>query len=108
MDERYLVAKLAGRGLVVFSSCSHAGIINVLHDVRTVFGDTKIHCVFGGLHLVGTLESIIPDTVSALKEFAPTMIVPAHCTGFRAQNALLNAFGAQVVQPSAVGNRYTL
>lgn len=107
MDERYLVAHVRGKGLVIFSSCSHAGIINVLSNVRTVFGTTPIFCVFGGLHLVGSLEAIIPDTVQAMKEFSPTHVVPAHCSGFRATNALINAFGEQVVQPSAVGNRYT-
>lgn len=107
LDERYLVAHVRNRGLIVFSSCSHAGIINVLHDIRTVFGTTPIYCVFGGLHLVGALEAIIPDTVEAMKEFAPSKIAPAHCSGWRAQNALINAFGEDIVQPSAVGNRYT-
>jgi 7,8-dihydropterin-6-yl-methyl-4-(beta-D-ribofuranosyl)aminobenzene 5'-phosphate synthase len=107
MDERYLVANVRDKGLVVFSSCSHAGVINVLENVRTVFGAVPIFCVFGGLHLVGSLEAIIPDTVAALKTFNPTHVVPAHCSGFRATNALINGFGMDAVQPSAVGNKYT-
>ncbi len=35
MDERYLAVNIAGRGLVVFSACSHAGIINVVQDAAT-------------------------------------------------------------------------
>ncbi|HEY9868726.1 MAG TPA: MBL fold metallo-hydrolase [Candidatus Obscuribacterales bacterium] len=107
MDERYLAANLEQKGLVVFSSCSHAGIINVLHHARATFPEVPIYGVFGGLHLVGALEKIIPDTVEHLRMFQPTQIVPAHCTGWRAQNALINAFGEKVVIPSAVGSRYT-
>ena len=38
MDERYLAVHVKGRGPVVFSACSHAGIINVMHDVAAVAG----------------------------------------------------------------------
>jgi 7,8-dihydropterin-6-yl-methyl-4-(beta-D-ribofuranosyl)aminobenzene 5'-phosphate synthase len=107
MDERYLAANLRGRGLIAFSSCSHAGVVNVLLDVRRTFPDIPIYGVFGGLHLVGTLEKIIPDTVENLKQFDLKQIIPAHCTGFRAQHALLSTFGEALVVPSAVGSRYS-
>jgi len=107
MDERYLVANIRGKGLIVFSSCSHAGVVNVLIDVRRTIPGVPIHCVFGGLHLVGSLEAIIPDTVEHLRRFNLKQIVPAHCSGFRAQHALLSAFGETVVVPSAVGSRYS-
>jgi len=107
MDERYLAANLHGRGLIVFSMCSHAGIINVLLDLRRRFPNLPIYCAFGGLHLVGTLEKIIPDTVENLKQFDLKQMVPAHCTGFRAVHALLSAFGEALIVPSAVGSRYS-
>ena len=34
MDERFLAVHVRGKGLVVFSACSHAGIVNVLHHAR--------------------------------------------------------------------------
>ena len=41
-------------GLVIFSACSHAGIINVLKDARHEFGhEVPIYGVIGGLHLSG-------------------------------------------------------
>lgn len=107
LDERYLACEIRDRGMIVFSSCSHAGIVNVLYDLRARFPDKPVYGVFGGLHLVGTLEKIIPETVENIKSFNPAHIMPAHCTGFRAHNALLNAFGEKIVIPSAVGNRYT-
>lgn len=107
MDERYLAANLADKGMIVFSSCSHAGIINVLHHLRDTFSELPIYAIFGGLHLVGTLEKIIPETIENIKMFQPQQIIPAHCTGWRAQNALINAFGEKIVVPCAVGSRYT-
>lgn len=107
MDERYLAADLRDKGLILFSACSHAGIVNVLHAARASFPDRPIYAVFGGLHLVGALEKIIPDTVENLKTFQPAQIVPAHCSGWRAVFALIEAFGENVVIPSAVGSRYT-
>ncbi|HEY9678351.1 MAG TPA: MBL fold metallo-hydrolase [Drouetiella sp.] len=106
MDERYLAVNIKDKGLLLFSSCSHAGIINVLESARNLF-DEPIFGVFGGLHLVGSLEKIIPDTVENLKRFGLKQIVPAHCTGFRALYALLHEFGEEIVVPSMVGSRFT-
>ena len=106
LDERMLVAKVRGLGLIVFSSCSHAGIVNVCTHVRSVFADTPIHTVMGGLHLGGVMERNIPDTVDGLKLFNIAHLITGHCTGWRALHALANAFGDAVSQ-SAVGTTYT-
>ena len=106
MDERMLVAHVRDLGLIVFSACSHAGIVNVCTHVRALFPDIPIHCVMGGLHLGGVMERIIPQTVEGLRPFAIRNIITAHCTGWRALHALANAFGDAVSQ-SAVGTRYT-
>jgi 7,8-dihydropterin-6-yl-methyl-4-(beta-D-ribofuranosyl)aminobenzene 5'-phosphate synthase len=101
-----LVAHVRGLGLVVFSACSHAGIVNVCTEVRRLFPDPPIHCVMGGLHLGGVMEAIIPQTVEALRPFEIGHIICGHCTGWRALHALANAFGDKVSQ-SAVGTTYT-
>ncbi|HEY1259213.1 MAG TPA: MBL fold metallo-hydrolase [Stellaceae bacterium] len=106
MDERMLVAHVRGLGLVVFSACSHAGIVNVCTEVRRLFSDLPIHCVMGGLHLGGVMEAIIPQTVEALRPFEIAHLICGHCTGWRALHALANAFGERVSQ-SAVGTTYT-
>ena len=105
MDERMLVAHVRDLGLIVFSACSHAGIVNVCTEVRGLFPDLPIHCVMGGLHLGGVMERLIPDTVEALRPFAIPHIITGHCTGWRALHALANAFGDAVSQ-SAVGTTY--
>ena len=37
MDERFLAVHVQGKGLVVFSACSHAGVVNVLRAARARF-----------------------------------------------------------------------
>jgi 7,8-dihydropterin-6-yl-methyl-4-(beta-D-ribofuranosyl)aminobenzene 5'-phosphate synthase len=105
IDERWLAVRAAGKGLIIFSACSHAGIVNVLEHARGLFPDQPIHAVFGGLHLSGANEEIIPQTVEAMKKFEPAMIAAGHCTGWRALTALGNAFG-NAMAPMAVGKRY--
>jgi 7,8-dihydropterin-6-yl-methyl-4-(beta-D-ribofuranosyl)aminobenzene 5'-phosphate synthase len=106
LDERMLVAQVTGLGLIVFSSCSHAGIVNVCTHVKGLFPDTPIYAVMGGLHLGGVMERIIPDTVEGLRPFNISHIITGHCTGWRALHALADAFGDGVSQ-SAVGTSYT-
>jgi 7,8-dihydropterin-6-yl-methyl-4-(beta-D-ribofuranosyl)aminobenzene 5'-phosphate synthase len=105
MDERMLVAHVRDLGLVVFSACSHAGIVNVCTEVRRLFPDLPIHAVMGGLHLGGVMERIIPETVEGLRPFDIGHIISGHCTGWRALHALADAYGERVSQ-SAVGTSY--
>ena len=108
MDERYLAVHVRGKGLIVFSACSHAGIVNVLLHARATFPEIPLYGVLGGLHLAGAaMEQRIPETIAQLEPFQLQQIMPAHCTGWRALHALLNEFGESVVTPSAVGSRYT-
>lgn len=106
MDERYLAVHVKHKGIVVFSACSHAGVVNVLEDAKSHFDDVGLHCVMGGFHLSGAaIEPIIPDTVARMADFDLDIIVPAHCTWFRAVTALVNKFEDRVL-PSAVGRLY--
>ena len=108
MDERYIAVHVRNKGLIVFSACSHAGVVNVMTHARETFSHLPLYGVFGGLHLSGAaMERLIPDTIAHLKPFGLQQIMPAHCTGWRALYALLQAFGEAVVTPSAVGSRFT-
>ncbi len=107
MEERYVAAHVKGRGIAVFTACSHAGVINVLKDAHNVFGDVPLYAVMGGFHLSGAdVEKIIPDTVRDMQGFNLKRIVPCHCTGWRAVRALTNALGEDVIVPSAVGRQF--
>jgi 7,8-dihydropterin-6-yl-methyl-4-(beta-D-ribofuranosyl)aminobenzene 5'-phosphate synthase len=108
IDERFLAVRVRDKGLVVFSGCSHAGIVNVLHHAQASFPGVPLHAVVGGLHLSGPSEAIIPETVRDLGRFGLGHIIAGHCTGWRALNALQNAFGDKVVAPLAVGKLFNI
>jgi 7,8-dihydropterin-6-yl-methyl-4-(beta-D-ribofuranosyl)aminobenzene 5'-phosphate synthase len=105
MDERFVSVHVKDRGQFVFSACSHAGIVNVLTHARETFSSVPLYGAMGGLHLSGSTEPIIPDTVGDLKRFGLGFLAPGHCTGWRAMSVLAREFGDELV-PSAVGKRY--
>ena len=56
------------------------------------------------LHFV---SAIIEDTVKCFKEFNPQLIVPGHCTGWRACDRFVRELDGHVV-PMAVGMSFKL
>ncbi|KAG0335060.1 hypothetical protein BG004_000156 [Podila humilis] len=109
MDERYMVANVKGKGLVVLTGCSHAGVINVCQDVERVFAQgeekkeekreaSKIFFVLGGFHLAGgSVEVRIKETVRDMAIINPKYMAPGHCSGWRAKSALEQEMPGQVV-----------
>lgn len=77
-DERYVACKIRGRGVVVFSACSHAGIVNVCQDAMKK-SDAGLSAVIGGFHLAGSsVEGRISKTVEDLKKIGPDVILAGH------------------------------
>jgi transposase len=72
-----------------------------------VLPERTLFAAVGGFHLSGENEMIIPETVRDLAGFDLPLLVPAHCTGWRAVAELERAFGERVV-PAAVGKLFTL
>lgn len=107
-DERFMAVHVRGKGIAIFTGCSHAGLLNICSHAREVFPDVPLYAVVGGLHLVFPNEDIIQETIAGLREFGLKVIIPGHCTGWRAVHALVEAFGEEVVDPLAVGSRQTL
>ena len=110
MDERFVAAVVGGRGVSVFSACSHAGIVNACLAARDAVPDEPVDLVLGGYHLAGAaMEERIAATVGDLDELvAPRLVAPAHCTGWRAKAALAARFSPGRYAPSVVGTRYRL
>lgn len=107
LDERFVAVNVRGKGIIVFTACSHAGVVNVLRHARKVFDPIPIYGVMGGFHLSGNYcESIIPETVADMQDFDLRVLVPGHCTGWRATHKLVETFGEAKVTPSAVGRRH--
>lgn len=110
MDERFVAACVAGRGVTVFSACSHGGIVNACLEAKKRFPDTPIDVVLGGYHLAGkAMEPRIEPTVRDLKtRINPSLVAPGHCTGWRAKAKLADTFAPGRYAPSVVGTLYRL
>jgi len=110
LDERFLAARVRGRGVSVLSSCSHAGVVNAALGARSAFEDEPIDVILGGYHLAGAgMEPRIEPTVHDLAHrIKPRVVAPAHCTGWRAKAALAHAFAPGSYGPSVVGSLYAL
>ena len=108
LDDQALVVRLGDRGLVILSGCGHAGIVNTVRYARRLTGNDEVAAIVGGFHLSGPMfERIIEPTVDALAELSPSLLVPAHCTGWRAVHRLATRFPDAFVM-STVGTRITL
>jgi 7,8-dihydropterin-6-yl-methyl-4-(beta-D-ribofuranosyl)aminobenzene 5'-phosphate synthase len=108
LDDRALVINIKNMGLVIISGCAHAGIINTIRYAQQITGIAKVYAIFGGFHLAGKeFEKRIRATIEELKEINPELIVPSHCTGWRALISIAQGFSNAFVCNS-VGNIYQL
>jgi 7,8-dihydropterin-6-yl-methyl-4-(beta-D-ribofuranosyl)aminobenzene 5'-phosphate synthase len=108
LDDQAMIVHVAGKGLVVLTGCGHAGVVNICRYAQRLTGVDALHAVIGGFHLSGPLfEPIIGDTVDALARLAPEVVVPAHCTGWKATHALAARLPDAFIQTS-VGTTFAL
>jgi 7,8-dihydropterin-6-yl-methyl-4-(beta-D-ribofuranosyl)aminobenzene 5'-phosphate synthase len=88
------------RGLVVISSCGHAGIVNSVRQIQKSTGIEKVHAVVGGWHLAPYPDELIAKTVEAMKQINPDYLIPMHCTGFRTLMAVQREMPEKLIMPS--------
>jgi 7,8-dihydropterin-6-yl-methyl-4-(beta-D-ribofuranosyl)aminobenzene 5'-phosphate synthase len=108
MDERFLAVAVKDKGVIVFTACSHAGVVNVMLHARDCFPTQTLYGVMGGFHLSGESERCIPETVHDLAALGLTLVAPGHCTGWRALNKLVQTLGEETVVPLAVGKIFSI
>ena len=85
IDDRCIIVNVKGKGLVIVSGCSHAGIVNMIQHSIVLTSEKRVEAVIGGLHLSNASDSDIESTTNSIKEINPRMMVPTHCTGWKAQ-----------------------
>jgi 7,8-dihydropterin-6-yl-methyl-4-(beta-D-ribofuranosyl)aminobenzene 5'-phosphate synthase len=108
LDDQALIVRLRDRGLVVLSGCGHAGIVNTVRYARRLTGTDEIAAIIGGFHLSGPMfERVIEPTVDALAGLAPSLVMPAHCTGWKAVHRMASRFPEAFVM-STVGTTLSL
>jgi 7,8-dihydropterin-6-yl-methyl-4-(beta-D-ribofuranosyl)aminobenzene 5'-phosphate synthase len=108
LDDQALIVDVKDKGLLVITGCGHAGVVNICRYARRLTKDRPLYAVMGGFHLNGPLfEPLIPTVLDDLGALAPSVVVPAHCTGWRAQHAMGARFGDAFI-PNTVGTRFEL
>jgi len=73
--------RLGDRGLIVISSCGHAGVINTLKRAQEVSGVEKIYALVGGFHLAPAPDDYLRQVMAELKKFDLDHVLPMHCSG---------------------------
>jgi 7,8-dihydropterin-6-yl-methyl-4-(beta-D-ribofuranosyl)aminobenzene 5'-phosphate synthase len=91
-------------GLVVFTGCSHLGILNMVDAVTKQFEGTPIKAVFGGFHLVSIpIFNTMAGSKAEVEEIGREMlrypiakVFTGHCTGSKAYRVLKGVMGEKL------------
>ena len=87
MDDSALVYKSSG-GLVIITSCSHAGICNIVEYAKKICEDNRIIDIVGGFHLLNPSEEQLQGTLEYMKKLQPNEVHACHCTDLNSKIAL--------------------
>jgi len=98
-------------GMVVFSGCSHHGILNIIDAARAQFPRVPIKAVFGGFHLIGlpfynsmaASSAEVRDIGWRFMEKVDGPVYSGHCTGEKAFGVLAGVMGENL-KPFATGS----
>lgn len=67
------------KGIIVFSSCSHSGINNIVEQAKNITGEDKIIAVVGGFHLK-EVDVYTQEIVQYFKDNKIEKAYMGHCT----------------------------
>jgi 7,8-dihydropterin-6-yl-methyl-4-(beta-D-ribofuranosyl)aminobenzene 5'-phosphate synthase len=92
-------------GLVVFNSCSHAGVENIIDEVNKAFPQQTIKAFVGGFHMMGGRginsscfsESEVKSVAKKLLQSKHTVYYSGHCTGIPSFEWLKEILGENLI-----------
>ena len=76
------------KGLVIFNSCSHGGVINIFNEVKKSFPDKKIFGIIGGFHMYNKSDEEVKNLAEKINETGIDFVCTGHCTGSKAYEIL--------------------
>ena len=79
-------------GLAVICGCAHPGVANIVRHVKESFQES-VRSLIGGFHLKDNADETNFNIIEDLQGLGIRRIVPMHCTGKRAAEAMRVAFG---------------
>ncbi len=100
LDDQALCFRVP-EGVVVVLGCGHAGLVNTLEHVCRLLGESTIHAVIGGTHLLKASPERTAQTLAGLRRFRVQKILLSHCTGHEAQAAFRTAFPGRCDWPAS-------
>lgn len=86
------------RGLVLCSSCCHAGADTVVREVQAAFPGRPIRAIVGGFHLYATPDQEVRALARRLRDTGVAQVLTGHCTGERGFALLREELGEMVEQ----------
>ncbi len=98
-DDEISLALTTEKGLVIISSCSHCGILNIIESCCKSTGIHQVVAYIGGLHLIDNAEAgdNIKGIADVIRSKYPDMkLYAGHCTGNRAKEILSSELGSQL------------
>lgn len=93
------------QGLVVFNSCSHVGMTNILADIYNMLGRDDVYAYVGGLHLYKLTDEELDALCEEIRHTPIKRIFTGHCTGDHAFQILKEKLEDRIEQFSS-GYRY--
>jgi len=69
------------KGLVVFNSCSHAGVDVIIKEAQDAFPGQSVHAMIGGFHMFMDSEDEVCAHAKRIKSAGAKRIITGHCTG---------------------------
>ncbi len=85
-------------GLVIFNSCSHGGVENIINEVQASFPDKNIYGYIGGLHLFNKTDEEVLRVAQVFKDKNIRLIRTGHCTKNHAYKILKEQLGDKIEQ----------
>ncbi|KAL3493768.1 cytochrome P450 [Aspergillus germanicus] len=88
-DERFIMCNVKDKGIVMLTGCSHAGVVNCTQHALELAGrSVPLHAVIGGFHLATSDTAQMESSIKDLLKLDPAVLLPGHCTGWRAKFAI--------------------
>lgn len=96
------------KGLIIFNSCSHGTVANIIRETKEFFGDKPIYAYVGGLHMLGKTpdgkeicsftDFEVDELCDLIKKEKITYLCTGHCTTLDGYDKVKERLGDTVVK----------
>jgi 7,8-dihydropterin-6-yl-methyl-4-(beta-D-ribofuranosyl)aminobenzene 5'-phosphate synthase len=103
-DHEMIMVVHEGESMVVFTGCSHNGVLNLIDAARAQFPRVPIKAVFGGFHLISlpfwnsmaASRSEVRNIGFQAMEKVEGTVYSGHCTGKKAYGVMADVMGEKL------------